>query len=104
VLFMSQWVVQRDSRWFDRPDEFLPERWLDGLHRRLPKGAFIPFGSGSRRCLGGTFANWEAALCLATIVRGSKLGVEPGARIRPKPSFTLRPVGLRLIVRPRASA
>jgi cytochrome P450 len=102
VVWISQWVLHRDARWFERPDAFVPERWLDGIARRLPRCAFIPFGAGSRRCLGSTFANWEAVLSLAAILRRFELSVPDGVRVRPKPSLTLRPVGLSLAVRARA--
>src|SRR5262249_572053 len=37
TVLMSQWVVHRDPRWFDDPEQFRPERWADGLAKRIPK-------------------------------------------------------------------
>jgi cytochrome P450 len=96
ILWMSQWVIQRDPRWFERPDQFLPERWADGLAKRLPRGAYFPFGAGPRRCLGGTFATWEITLVLATVLRRVRLDLDGRADIVPEPSFTLRPRGALL--------
>src|SRR5207249_3107955 len=48
TLLMSQWVLHRDPRYFDRPEEFVPGRWADGLAKRLPRHVFIPFGGGPR--------------------------------------------------------
>ena len=31
TVFMPQWVIHRDGRWFDDPEAFRPERWADGL-------------------------------------------------------------------------
>jgi cytochrome P450 len=93
--------MQRDPRWFDRPREFIPERWQGDLHRRLPKGVFVPFGSGSRRCLGNTFATWEVALTLATLVRRWRFTIEPGTAVVPTPSMTLRAKSLHLKVHHR---
>jgi cytochrome P450 len=40
-IAMSQWVMHRDARFFDRPAEFIPERWTDEFVRRLPRFAFF---------------------------------------------------------------
>ncbi len=34
---IAQWVVQRDPRWYEAPDEFRPERWEGDLQKRLPR-------------------------------------------------------------------
>src|SRR5207249_12248587 len=45
---MAQWVVHRDPRWYDAPEEFRPERWEGDLMKRLPRFAYFPFGGGPR--------------------------------------------------------
>src|SRR2546422_11335979 len=60
ALFMSQWVIHRSSRYFPDPEAFMPDRWADGLPKRLPKYAYFPFGGGPRICIGGRFAPMEA--------------------------------------------
>jgi len=67
TVFMSQWVTHRDRRYYDSPLEFRPERWDDGLAKRLPKYAYFPFGAGPRVCIGNVFAMMEAVLLLATL-------------------------------------
>jgi cytochrome P450 len=67
TVFVSQWVAHRDPRYFPDPEVFRPERWLDGLAKRLPKYAYFPFGGGPRVCIGNTFALMEAALILAAV-------------------------------------
>ena len=101
IVWISPWVMQRDPRWFESPTEFRPERWQGDLHRRLPKGVFVPFGSGSRRCLGNTFATWEVALTLATFLRRWRFSIEPDVEVVPTPSMTLRAKSLRLTVHRR---
>lgn len=88
-LQMSQWVTHRDPRWFENPEEFRPERWADGLEKRLPKYAYFPFGGGPRICIGNNFALMEAPLILATVAQKYRLRVleEPVL----EPSITLRP-------------
>ena len=57
---MSQWVIHRDPRFFDDPEAFRPERWADGLAKRIPRYAYFPFGGGPRICIGNGFAMMEA--------------------------------------------
>jgi cytochrome P450 len=93
TMWMSQWVLHRDPRFFDDPESFRPERWADGLARRIPRYAYFPFGGGPRICIGNTFAQMEAVLLLATIARRYRVALAPGAVIRPTPTMTLRPHG-----------
>ncbi len=69
TVYMSQWVIQRDPRFFDDPLAFRPERWDDDLAKKLHRYAYFPFGGGPRICIGNGFAMMEAVLLLATIAR-----------------------------------
>jgi cytochrome P450 len=90
IVLISMYTTHRDPRFFPEPDAFRPERWLDGLEKRLPRGAFVPFGLGSRKCIGASFAMMEASLLLATIARRWRFELAPG-EIPTHPSITLRP-------------
>jgi cytochrome P450 len=99
IVLAPAWVVHRDARWFDKPDEFRPERWDGDLARRLPRFAYFPFGGGPRQCIGNAFALMEAALILAAVAQRVRLALVPGQRITPTPYVTLRPEpGLRMRV------
>ncbi len=67
IAFIFPYANQRDARWFDQPDAFLPERWTPDYEKALPKGAYFPFGMGPRVCIGNGFAQLEATLLLATL-------------------------------------
>ena len=96
-MIAPTWVVHRDPRWFDEPDAFRPERWAGDLARRLPRFAYFPFGGGPRQCIGNSFATMEAVLILAAIARRFRLVLEPGQRVEPLASITLRPQsGIRM--------
>jgi cytochrome P450 len=106
-IFMIQWLVHRDGRWFDEPTSFRPERWDNDLIKRLPRCAYFPFGEGPRICIGNHFAMMEAILILATIARRFRLQIEPGETLELMPSVTLRPANslrMRLEARVRAPA
>ncbi|MEZ3144930.1 cytochrome P450 [Halobaculum sp. MBLA0143] len=71
LLYLPQWVVHRDERWWDEPEAFRPERFGEEAGR--PSFAFFPFGAGPRRCLGETFARAEAKLVVAALLRAYDL-------------------------------
>jgi cytochrome P450 len=104
-LALVQWVVHRDERWFDDPEAFRPERWDNDLARRLPRGAYFPFGDGPRICIGKEFAMLEAILVLATVAQRHRLALAPGFRLELLPSVTLRPRhGVAMVVGERSAA
>jgi cytochrome P450 len=97
----AQWSVHHDPRFYDEPEAFRPERWADGLARRLPRFAYFPFGGGPRLCIGNAFAMMEATLLLATIAQRFRPRLVPGHPVVPVPSLTLRPEhGMRMRLDP----
>ena len=59
-VVMNSWAIHHDPRFWDAPDEFIPERFLpeaDGTpSKALANPGYIPFGVGNRRCTGDHFA------------------------------------------------
>jgi cytochrome P450 len=103
-IVLSQWVTQRDARWFPEPDRFIPERWNEDAAAKVPRFAYFPFGGGPRVCIGAGFAMMEATLLLATIAQRFRLHLAPNQRITPMPSITLRPRnGIRVTLEQRAN-
>ena len=91
VIYFSQWVVHRDKRFFEHPEQFNPDRWQDNLEQRLPRCAYFPFGAGARVCIGKALSMMEATLILAMVVQQFRLTLVSNAPIEPLASFTLRP-------------
>jgi cytochrome P450 len=93
VILMSQYVTQRDAKYFPEPDEFKPGRWTKEMQEQLPPFAYFPFGGGARRCIGEQFAWAEGILLLAAI--GQKWRFRYESAEPPEPLFllTLRPKG-----------
>jgi len=103
TFILSQWVTHRDARFYDDPDAFRPERWLDGLAERLPAGAYFPFGDGPRRCIGQGFALLEAAIVIGMVAQRFRMRLVPGHPVAPEPLVTLRPrYGLRMTLQARS--
>ncbi|MFJ6677176.1 cytochrome P450 [Actinosynnema sp. NPDC091369] len=86
----------------DRPRAFDPDRWLPERARELPRGAFVTFGGGARKCAGEAFGLAESSLLLATVVSRWRLRGARGSDVRPVAlSTALRPRRLLLEVRGR---
>src|SRR5262249_54421905 len=56
TILMSPWVVHRDPRFYETPEQYRPERWSSDAVRTMPKFAYCPFGGGPRICIGNSFA------------------------------------------------
>ncbi len=91
TVILSQWVTHHDSRFFDVPHQFRPERWFDLDGAATPRYSFFPFGGGSRLCIGEHFAMTEAVAVLALIARRWHIAPMQRGLAKPKPSVTLRP-------------
>jgi cytochrome P450 len=90
-VFMFQWAVQRDPRFYSEPNLFLPERWTEQFTASLPKYAYFPFGGGPRACIGNYFAMMEVVLLLATIGRTFRFALSEEHSVSLLPSMSLRP-------------
>ncbi|GAB7363733.1 hypothetical protein MBLNU230_g4301t1 [Neophaeotheca triangularis] len=67
---MSSWLLHRDPEVFPDPMKFDPERWLASPEqcRRLDRN-MVPFGRGSRQCVGMQLAYCELYVTLGTLFR-----------------------------------
>ena len=102
MIFFSQYIMQRDPRWYPDPLSFRPERHTAEAKAARPRFAYFPFGGGGRQCIGESFAWMEATLALATIAQRWRLELVPGQRIELQPKITLRPKdGIKAVVRER---
>ena len=90
-VVMPQWVVHRDERFFDRPNEFIPDRWTSEFEKKMHKYAYFPFGGGPRLCIGRSFAMMEIALVLAIITDKFEISLDSSDEVEPIPLVLLRP-------------
>lgn len=70
LVFPAISLAQTSNDAFPNPEEFRPERFLEGSP---PPYTFIPFGGGTRRCIGAAFAMMEMKTVLATVLRHVEL-------------------------------
>ena len=92
LVLVSPYVLQRDSRFWEDPADFIPERWQSqSVKEAGAAGIYFPFGGGVRRCIGESFAWTEGILLIATLARKWKFRLEPEQKIGLSPQITLRP-------------
>ncbi|KAF6802058.1 trichothecene c-15 hydroxylase [Colletotrichum sojae] len=64
-----QWSVYHNPDHFERPEDFVPERWLaDERFANDAKQAFQPFSVGPRNCIGKNLAYAEMRPILARVI------------------------------------
>jgi cytochrome P450 len=68
-MLISPWVLHRDERFWDRPEQFDPDRWLDGRADALEPGTYVAFGAGARRCPARSLAELMVTIAVAAIAR-----------------------------------
>lgn len=85
---LSQYVTHRLPDLYPEPYRFKPRRWetIDPSPY-----AYLPFGAGSRMCIGRTFALMEIKLVLAMLLQQFRPQVVPNAQIDHQVKITLSP-------------
>jgi cytochrome P450 len=77
-VVLSPYVTHRERSIYDKPQQFLPQRW----ERIAPTPyQYLPFGAGPRTCLGMGFPNQVLRLVLPMILQRHAFALAPGAQI-----------------------
>jgi cytochrome P450 len=66
---MSSWILHHDEKFFPDANAFNPERWTDPQRYRDADRAMMPFGGGSRQCVGMPLAYSELYVAVGTLFR-----------------------------------
>jgi len=101
-VMISMHCVGRDERYFEDPDKFNIDRWLN-KDEESTNPAWIPFGLGARSCVGSRMAMLEAKLILCMVMQ--KYTVRPSPKmngpLQTETVLTARPMNLILQFIPR---
>ncbi len=99
------WASHHLPEVFPEPEEFRPERFTPEARAALPKGAYVPFGGGSRTCIGMRFGQLEVRAIATLILSRCTLSVPENFRMSIRQMPTISPKdGLPAVVMPRAAA
>ncbi|MBA2349027.1 MAG: cytochrome P450 [Solirubrobacterales bacterium] len=96
------WASHRLPDVWEEPERFDPQRFAPGRREQIPRGAYVPFGDGSRKCIGMRFGQAEIAVIARALLERYRFAPVPGhaIRIRQMPTLTPRDgMPLRLTTR-----
>ncbi|MEU4645664.1 cytochrome P450 [Micromonospora sp. NPDC023814] len=91
----SPYLIHHRSDLYPQPHCFDPGRW-DPTRPQPRREAFIPFGTGARKCIGDQFATLQITAALAAITARWRLQPVPGNQLQPAVAVALRPRRLHL--------
>ncbi|KFF06837.1 cytochrome P450 [Flavobacterium reichenbachii] len=95
LIGVSFYELHRNTKYWDNPDEFNPERFL-GEQKKQSMQYFYPFGAGPRMCIGAGFAIYEMCLAVSHIVKKYKI-TSVRKEIQFNPLITLKPVDVEVV-------
>jgi cytochrome P450 len=105
LVMISPWLMHRHRKHWERPEAFIPDRFMDKAQDYLTNGAYIPFGAGPRICIGATFALAEASIVLAMLLQRFEIELDDERPVMPvsvittmpdiEPWFRLKPCALK---------
>ena len=87
----SSWASHRLPDVWEEPHAFRPERFSPEARKRIPKGAYVPFGGGSRICLGMRFGQAEIRTVATAIGARFRVELPDGFELEVRQTPTLGP-------------
>jgi cytochrome P450 len=99
ILIISPYLTHRLEEFWERPNEFVPERHAGAERHRF---AYLSFGAGAHRCVGSYFFTVEAQLIMAAMLTRFRPKVYGSPSTRPNLGLTLQPRDpVPLVLEPR---
>ena len=80
-IFVPIYCLHHDPEFWDEPEVFRPERWLDGSDELGRTTAFMPFGGSARLCVGEKYTIQETKLTLVEMLRRYTVKLAPDQQV-----------------------
>ncbi|GKV37581.1 hypothetical protein SLEP1_g45599 [Rubroshorea leprosula] len=95
-VLVNVWAIGRDPKTWEKPTEFMPERFLEpnAVEYKGQHYEFIPFGSGRRMCPAMPLASRVLPLALGSVLYASDWALDDG--LRPEDMDMTEGVGIAL--------
>lgn len=101
-LAYCSWASHRLPEVFPDPEAFVPERFSAERKAALPRGAYVPFGAGSRTCIGMRFGQLEVKAVATLLLQRFRPELPGGHALHVRQMPTLSPEnGLPMVLRER---
>lgn len=91
VLFLNTWQLHRHKTLWEKPNAFMPQRFLGQARENIGRFQYLPFGVGERVCIGQRFAMQEAAILIALLARNYRFDYAGEDVPWPKMRITVQP-------------
>ncbi|GHF37740.1 cytochrome P450 [Kitasatospora xanthocidica] len=105
AVLLSPYLLHHRPDLYPDPERFDVDRWSPARAAELPRRAYVPFGTGSRKCIGDVYSLTELTLAVAVITSRWRLEPPPGPLpahlVEPRPWTVIHPAPLRLRLRSR---
>lgn len=93
TVLVMPWLIHRHEMLWDRPDHFIPSRFLPGNRETIDRYQYLPFGVGPRVCIGASFALQEGVIALASLLKNLRFDYAGSGPPEVVQRITVQPLG-----------
>lgn len=93
TVLVMPWLIHRHEMLWDRPDHFIPSRFLPGNRETIDRYQYLPFGVGPRVCIGASFALQEGVIALAALLKHLRFDYAGSSPPEVVQRITVQPLG-----------
>ncbi len=102
IISISPYTMHRKAELWERPKDFIPERFAGENSQARPAFAYFPFGGGIRRCPTGQLVVSQLQIILAAMLRLCSFELASNELLKPRGLVSLRPhPGVWMRITPR---